>query len=126
MEVFDKPLSAAAQDLYIRALEGEDPELVKLAAARAIKTLKWLPKVSELLDLVRIIRDEQAQAHSYQYHQERAAFIAASPWKAAENWERRTAAVTPVVLVWQTCPDCGQLYANWSECPVCSLAEVAL
>lgn len=127
MEVFDKPLSPAAQDLYVRALEGEDPELLRLAAARAIKTLKWMPKVSELRDLMSVIRDEQAQAHSYKYHQDKAAFLAASPWVMVETWERRSSReITPVVLDWQTCPHCGQGYANWVECPVCSLAEVTV
>ena len=126
MEVYEKPLSSAAQDLYIRAMANEDPELMRLAAARAIKTLKWFPKVSELLDLVRAIKDEQEQEHSFKYHADRAQAVAGSRWIPMEIWERRSQReIAPVVVSWEVCPDCGQKYAGWDDCPECTLEVTA-
>lgn len=120
MEVYDKPLSEVAQDLYIRALENDDPDLLKAAAARIITGSKWFPKVSELKEAMSALTQERDAEKSIMWHTKRNAVVTASPWLMVETWERRAKRSTvPAMIDWRTCQTCGQQYANWNDCPEC-------
>ena len=115
-------LNGAQIDLYIDALADIPANELHGGIVELIKTLKWMPKVSEIRQATAAYRERQNTEEVHAWHDERNVSVLASPW-TRRNWDLVSPNSAPVILDWQTCPTCGVEFANWAACPDCIEAQ---
>jgi hypothetical protein len=115
VQYFNVELSDKQVKIYAEALDDIDPEVLHLATIELVKSSKWMPKVSEIRDMVKNIQTQAETQGVYDWHTARNS----GEWHQVGSWDYQGGWKRPAIIEWKHCDECGANYSNWDYCPDC-------